>query len=273
MTSEKVRHALDGVSKTSLITMVARARESQRSDATIHDDYAETMVSKIKEDLSSLRMGRHDEITLIMRMTRIDDQVRGFLLRNPDGVVVHFGCGVDTRFQRVDNGRVEWFDIDLPAVIALREKLLDVENPRYHCIAGSILKDDWIGEVGKVKPGPFMFAGEGVLIYLEEEQVRDFVLRLRDHFAGCELVCDASEPYVVWLDNLHLWSRGIPLRMHWGLKRPSDMETWGDGIRLVEAWNYYDSNRQQFKENLLLRLLGRMWRSAGVYRYQLGKVA
>jgi O-methyltransferase involved in polyketide biosynthesis len=39
-------------------------------------------------------------------------------------VAVHIGCGLDTRFDRVDNGQVVWYDLDLPLVIGLRRKLI-----------------------------------------------------------------------------------------------------------------------------------------------------
>ncbi len=263
--------SLGEISRTGLVTLYARAHESLRPDAKIHDAYAVAMVEKIGKDLSPLRMGRHDEISLIMRMSKIDDEIRDFLRRNPDGVVVHFGCGWDSRFPRVDNGSVEWFDIDLPEVITLRERLLPESNPRYHTIGASILGEDWIGQVEDYLPRPILFAGEGVLVYFYEKQVKAFVLMLRDRFPGCELVCDVSQSTVTFLDNLHLWTRGVMVRLHWGLKNPEDVEGWGEGISLLGEWNYFDAYREEFKKNFVLRILGRLWRLAGICHYQLGE--
>ena len=53
-----------------------------------------------------------------------DEQVGRFLKSFPDGIVVNMGCGLDTRFPRVDNGKVLWFDLDLPEAIAIRRKFL-----------------------------------------------------------------------------------------------------------------------------------------------------
>src|SRR5512132_3573025 len=114
--TKKILQSLDGVSETLLMTLYVRARESQRTNAMIHDDKAVEMVNQIAGDFSRLRMQRHDEIAVIMRMKRFDKHVQDFLTRNPDGVVVHIGCGLDTRFERVDNGQVEWFDLDMPDV-------------------------------------------------------------------------------------------------------------------------------------------------------------
>jgi len=119
---EKISHSLEGVSETLLMTLYARARESQRPDAMVKDDIAVAMVDQIEGNFSRLRMQRHDEIAIIMRMRKFDNHARNFLTQNPNGVVVHIGCGLDTRFERVDNGRVEWFDLDMPEVMELRQK-------------------------------------------------------------------------------------------------------------------------------------------------------
>src|SRR5512138_1229453 len=110
MLTEKVLQSLEGVSETLLMTLYVRARESQRPDAMIKDDKAVEMVHRLAGDYSRLRMQRHDEIAVIMRMRKFDNYVRDFLRRNPDAVVVHIGCGLDTRFERTDNGHVEWLD-------------------------------------------------------------------------------------------------------------------------------------------------------------------
>lgn len=72
------------------------------------------MVDRIAYDFSRLRMQRHDEVAVIMRMKKFDSHARDFLARNPGAVVVHICCGLDTRFERVDDRRVEWFDLDVP---------------------------------------------------------------------------------------------------------------------------------------------------------------
>src|SRR5512136_191072 len=116
--TEKILLSLDGVSETLLIPLYVRARESERPDAMIRDDRAVAMVSQIECDFSKFKMQQHDEVGVIMRMNKFDNHVRNFLKQNPDAVVVHIGCGLDTRFERVDNGRVDWFDLDMPEVMA-----------------------------------------------------------------------------------------------------------------------------------------------------------
>ncbi len=267
---EKISQSLKGVSETLFMTLYVRARETQRPNAMIKDDLAVSMVNRIDCDFSRLRMQRHDEVAVIMRMNKFDSHLRDFLERNPHAVVVHIGCGLDTRFERVDNGLVEWFDLDVPDVMLLREKLITNHNSRYHMFATSVFETGWIDEVRRCKPRPFMFVTEGVLPYFEEAQVKSLVLRLREHFPGCELVCDAHTPFVIWADNLQLAYAKVKARLQWAIKRGKDVENWGEGIRLLDEWNYYEEDDSPLKAFRWVRLIPALAKSSGIYHYRLG---
>lgn len=267
---EKFLQSLGGVSETLLMTLYVRARESQRPDGMIKDEKAVAMVDQIACDFSRLRMHRHDEVAVIMRMRKFDEHVRHFLMRHPQGVVVHIGCGLDTRFDRVDNGHVEWFDLDLPDVMELRSKLLCSENGRCHPLATSVFDEHWFAEVESCKPRRFMFIAEGVFPYFEEAQLRPLFLKLRDHFRGSELVCDAHTPFVIWADNLQLKFAHVDARLHWRLKHPKDVENWGEGIHLLDEWTYYDDDDPRLKAFRWVRLIPPLAKSSGIYHYRLG---
>jgi len=268
---EKIMQSLDGVSETLLMTLYVRARESERPNGMIKDDKAVAMVSQLACDFSRLRMQRHDEIAVIMRMRKFDSHVRDFLARNPDAVVVHIGCGLDTRFERVDNGRVEWFDLDVPDVMELRRKLISNESSRYHTLAVSVFDDGWLEEVNHYKPRPFMFLAEGVFPYFEEAQVKSLFLKLREHFPGSELVCDAHTPFVIWVDNLHLAFAKVKARLQWSIRQGKDVESWGGGIRLLGEWNYYEDDESPLKAFRWVRLIPSLAKSSGIFHYRLGK--
>jgi O-methyltransferase involved in polyketide biosynthesis len=237
--SETIEQNLGGVSETLLITLYIRARESQRPDGMIKDDLAVAMVNQIDCDFSRLRMQRHDEVA-------------------------------DTRFERVDNGQVEWFDLDVPDVITLRQKLIRGESSRYHVLAASVFEKDWLEEVSRFGARPFMFVAEGVLPYFEEAQVKSLFLNLLNHFPGCELVCDAHTPFVIWADNLHLAFAKVKARMHWSIKQGKDVEAWGEGIRLLDEWNYYDDDESQLKAFRWVRMIPPLAKSSGIFHFRLG---
>jgi len=65
---------LNDISETLLIPLYYRAMETQRPDAMIKDDKAVTMVNQLDCNFSRLRMQKHDEIAIIMRLKKFDEQ-------------------------------------------------------------------------------------------------------------------------------------------------------------------------------------------------------
>ena len=78
-------------------------------------------------------LSRLEQLTTILRNIKFERYARVFLASHPDAVVVHIGCGLDSRFERVDNGRVEWYDLDLPEVIELRRTFIGGEAGAVIC--------------------------------------------------------------------------------------------------------------------------------------------
>ena len=118
---------LSGVAETLLILLYNRAMESQRPDAMMRDEKAVALVTQMSYDFDQvreIRMFEANKVARIMLTREMDRYARDFLSRHPDAVVVHIGCGLDSRFERVDNGQVEWYDLDLPDVIELRRKFI-----------------------------------------------------------------------------------------------------------------------------------------------------
>ncbi len=269
---EKISQTLTGVPQTLLITLAVRARESQRPDAMLKDEKAVEMVNQIECDFSRLRLHAHDEVGVIMRMRKFDEHARAFLTRNPEGVVIHIGCGLDPRFERVDNGRVEWYDLDLPEVVELRRKLIHEESERYHLLSCSVLDYVWLDVVRPLLPRRFLFIAEGVFPYFEEAQVKDLFLTIQKNFPVAEIVCDAHTPFVIWADNLQLAFGKLKARLHWGLKRGKDVEAWGAGIRLLDEFFYFETDEPRMRPYRWMRHFPFLGRSTGIFHYLLGNI-
>jgi O-methyltransferase involved in polyketide biosynthesis len=210
-------------------------------------------------------------VTVILRNLEFDRYARDFLARHPEAVVVHIGCGLDSRFERVDNGKVEWYDLDLPEVIELRRKFIGGEGKRYHLLGCSAFDSAWLDAVSSHSQRPFLFMAEGVLMYFEEAQVKSLVFMLRDHFPGAELVIDAFSPYIVWANNLRLSITKFGARYHWGLRRGQAIESWGDGIHLLDEWGYLDRPEPRLDHIRWMRHIPFLARVLRIYHFQLGK--
>jgi O-methyltransferase involved in polyketide biosynthesis len=276
--SEITNHSLSGVAETLLIPLYIRAIESQRPDALLKDEKAVAFATQMDAALSrikQIKMDEEDKVALILRNREFDRYAQDFLARHPQAVAVHIGCGLDARFERVDNGQVEWYDLDLPEVIELRRKFIGDEGPRYHFLAGSAFDRVWLDTVSVHGQRPFLFLAEGVLMYFEEAQVKSLVLMLRDCFPGAELVFDAFSPFLVRANNfrLKLSRTKMGARYHWGLKRGKDLENWGDGICLLDEWFPFDCPEPRLARVQWVRHIPPLAKVMGIFHYRLGKTA
>jgi methyltransferase (TIGR00027 family) len=272
--SKKTILNLDGVAETLLATLYIRAMESQRPDALIKDDRAVALVTKMGSAFNRIRqikMDEDDKVTIILRNLEFDRYVRDFLTRHPQAVVVHIGCGLDSRFERVDNGRVEWYDLDLPEVIEVRRELFGGEMARYHMLAYSAFESSWLEKVGDHSQRAFLFIAEGVLMYFSEARVKSLVFMLQEHFSGSELIFDAFSPFIVRMNNLRMSITKMEARYHWGLRHGKDLERWNNGIQLLDEWFPFDHPHPRLARIQWVRNIPFLARVIGIYHYRLGK--
>lgn len=267
---------LSGVAETLLLPLYVRALESQRPDALLRDERAVAFVRDHPEPferVKRVRMDDSDRAAIILRTLEFDRLTREFLARHPRAVVLHIGCGFDERFARVDDGRVEWYDLDLPEVIALRRKIVGDEAGRYHHLACSVFDSAWLDAVSIHRGRDFLFLAEGVFMYFSGAEVRSLVLMLRDHFRGAELAFDAFSPFLVRANNLRMMiSRsGIHARYCWGLARGKDVERWGPGIVLLHQWFPLDRPEPRLAQARWMRHIPPLAHVMGVYHYRLGE--
>lgn len=275
---EITKPELSGVAETLLITLYIRATESQRPDALIKDERAEAVVRQLDPETLRKTLALTEDtgrLVLILKSREFDRFAQDFLGRHPDAVVVHIGCGLDTRFERIcserlDIGQVEWYDLDLPEVINLRRELIGGEGERYHLLAGSVLEDAWLEAVEAHRQRPFLFLAEGVFMYFTAAQVKSLVLRLKEHFPVAELVFDAYSSFMRWAHNLRVIRKGVGTHLNWDLKHSQDVEGWGAGIRLLDERFPFQFPEMDQRRTLRIRLFSPLVaRGIGVFSYQL----
>lgn len=267
---------LGGVAETSLIPLFMRAIETQRPDALIRDEKAVELVARMGcafDHIRQLPMTELLKTTRIMLTREMDRYTQDFLNRHPDAVVVHIGCGLDSRFERIDNGRVEWYDLDTPDVIALRRNLFGDEGGRYHLLGCSVLEDSWLDTVSRHSRRPTLFLADTVLVYFTQAQVKSLMLTLRDHFPGSELVFDGWRPFEIWLVNRLLSPSRFAGLMHWGFWHGQELEGWGDGIRLLDEWGFFDQPEPRLDSYRWIAPLFRLFKPIRIFHFQLGRTA
>ncbi len=250
---------LSDVNNTSLLTLFCRAIDNRREDRIIYDPVAESITERLVPIISgskdvlleSLALGKVDKqvtVHIALRASKYDQYAREFLAIHKDGVIVNIGCGLDSRFHRLDDGHVVLFDLDFPEVIQLKKQLVE-ETDRYHFLPYSVLDYTWIEKLSVFRGRPFLFLVEGVFMYLQSGQVKDLVGTLIHHFPGSDLVCEVfnsdwlKEP---WGSLIHRKMQqrlkmGKGAKFASGLSRPREMEEWHKGIHYLDDWLYFDT--------------------------------
>ena len=236
----KIAVDLAPVEETLLIPLWARAEEARRSDAVLRDPRAEAIRERLDWDFERLADARASQLGCCVRGRLMDAWVCQHLAVHPGCTVVDLGCGLDGRFERADDGRARWFELDLPAVIALRHRFFH-ENARRHMIASSVLDEDWMDRIAEAAAGgPVLFVTEGMLPYLSADDVRRLFSRLATRFPGAQVMFDVMSPLVLRHQDKHDAMRHFEARFTWGLADPADLESWGVPIEIEESARFHD---------------------------------
>ena len=260
---------LQGVAQTLLVQLACRALESPRPDAIIHDPRAVELYNALGGSRDFLMgMSGHDLFASVMRVRQFDAYARSFLDRNPGGLVVDIGCGLDTRFYRLDDGQMSWLGVDLPEVITLRRQWLpDID--RCTTIPTSMLDLTWLDEVARIDK-PVIFLAEGVFPYFSTDEVQPLLTEMARRFPGGELVFDAMSSLMRWIHNLTssvLKRSGA--RLKWEAKSPSDLSAWG--LRLLEHWSYFSKPEPRLGGTDLMRYIPPLANATYIVHYRLGE--
>jgi O-methyltransferase involved in polyketide biosynthesis len=187
MQTEKVH--LTKEKETLLATLYARALESRSPDPILRDEMAEEAVRRIDYDFDRLKV---DTLSIAIRARQFDLWTTEYLTDHPDAIVLHLGCGLDSRVFRVNPpASVRWFDVDFPEVIELRRRLYP-ERAGYEMIGSSLAELQWMDQLPRDRPA--WIVAEGVTMYLSSDIMHPLLRRLTDHFPSGAIAFDAISP-------------------------------------------------------------------------------
>jgi O-methyltransferase involved in polyketide biosynthesis len=237
----KITIELGSVQETLLMPLWARAREAEKENPIVCDNYARNIVKRIEYDFSKLDALLTDEMhqmSFPIRAYNFDSIVMAFLEQNRKAVVVNIGAGLDTTFQRVDNGKVLWINIDLPDVVALRQKLIP-DSKREITIDKSVFDFTWMNDIArKTRDCSIMFMAAGVFCYFEVSDIKNLFRKLADLYPSSHVVFDSFQWFTVWAWNMgvRMGKAHLSALMKWHLKRASHLKKWVDTIKVVEDY-------------------------------------
>ncbi len=233
------------VQETLLLPLWGRAYETQKKHPRLVDEKAVEIVEKFDYDFSEIektqKLSRHGWVA---RALHIDKLVRQFIAEHPRATIVNLGCGMDTTFSRIDNGKILFYELDLPDVIALRKNFFH-DSDRHKSIASSFLETDYFDQI-EVRDG-LLFLSGGVFMYFSEEQIKKFFIRLANYFEECEVYFDTLTPRGMKMAEKYVLKKGgmsIPLEGGWALQSAKDLEKWDRRITVLKSPPIYKGTKQ-----------------------------
>ncbi|ORA38613.1 class I SAM-dependent methyltransferase [Mycobacterium aquaticum] len=187
----KMHVDLSGPPQTMLDMVYAKALDADSARPVLGDRFAKQLMTQLDYDWSRSpvpRQRRRQVTSIAVRAAQFDIWVQQFLAVTENPVVLHVGCGLDSRAFRVDPGpEVEWYDIDFPDVIALRDRLYPTRQ-NYHLVSSSATDPNWLNSIPKDRPA--LLIAEGVSMYLTEHDGIDLLRRVVSRFPSGELQLD-----------------------------------------------------------------------------------
>jgi O-methyltransferase involved in polyketide biosynthesis len=244
---DKVDVELSGPPQTMLEMLYAKALDAGAARPILGDAYARQLVDRLDYDWGKTgiaRQHRRQVPSIAVRSAQFDIWARQFLSVHDRAVVLHLGCGLDSRVFRLNPGlHVEWYDVDYPDVIALRERLYPARE-RYHLVAASATDPIWLAAVPADRPA--LLLAEGLSMYLEENDGVALLRRVVERFPAGEL-------------QLDFWNRlGMRAQqrtnkvvkrsgsnVQWAVNGPDDILASVPRVRLMAAVSLFEADTVQ----------------------------
>ena len=205
------------------------------------------IMDQIDYDFSKFKNQEPTQVSVAVRTELLDNAVKAFIDKYPTTTIINIGCGLDTRFLRVDNNKIYWYDPDLPEVISIRKQFFS-ESGRHKMIAKSVFDYSWIDDINANEH--ILIIAEGILMYLTEQEVKDIMSKLADAFKEAEMLLETTPASLVKQNekqDLIKDQYQIEARLQWGIKKGKDIEKLNSNIEFIEDWHYFDYHKDRWK--------------------------
>lgn len=163
----------------------ARSMVAERYPKIYQDDESIKLTTKLNvshKDLNAM-YSEYDRLVKMGRIVEIDKRVKQFIMRYADGIIVNVGAELDTMFSRMDNGRIRWYNVDMPETMELRRRMLESKD-REQNIGKSILDFTWLDSVKKNQEKRYYLYAVMLRSILQQRNYRRFLMLYGNGFRG-----------------------------------------------------------------------------------------
>lgn len=122
-----------------------------------------------------------------MRSAVFDEWVSLQMKQLPDSVIIHLGCGMDSRVERIGTAGHKWYDVDFPSVIEDRKRYFK-PSCDYKMIGSDVRNEAWLNDIGCKNTAIVVM--EGISMYLTSEELMTLLRRISTQFEQVHLLMD-----------------------------------------------------------------------------------
>ena len=177
---------MNSVNKTLYIPLYGKAYVSKKG-IILKDKKAEEIWNKEGFELKGKSKSKWLAYFMGMRSAVFDLWVKEKMTEMKDAVIIHIGCGMDSRVLRVETHNHKWYDVDFPEVIRER-KIHYSEIETYKMLEGDARTPKWISDIPERSSAVVII--EGVSMYLKSDEVKNLMIALNNHFDNVSLMMD-----------------------------------------------------------------------------------
>lgn len=218
---------MNGVNKTLYIPLYGKAYVSRRG-LFVRDEMAEKIWSAEGFKLKGKSASKWLAFYMGIRAAVFDEWVRAQLAAAPDAVVIHIGCGLDSRVLRVGTGGHKWYDVDFNQVIDERKQYFS-ENDAYRMIGADVRDGRWLEQIPET--GRAIVVMEGVSMYLTPTQLRTLTKDLSRKFGQILCLMDCYSELAAKLSRYKNPINDVGVTKVYGMDDPALPE--GEGFTFI----------------------------------------
>ncbi len=227
---------LEGVEKTMLLTLFAKAKHSREKNHKFYDPKAIEVISKVDYDFSIAEKDRFMQLGTIARTIVLDEMVSDYIKEHPQCTIVNIASGMDTRFNRLDNGMITWYNVDLENSVNYRLRYIE-DTDRVTTLAYSAMDPSWAEKI-KIR-NEVLFIVEGLTMYLNQKDVEDILNIISANFDECTVFMEIMPPISV--ENTKEESiEETNTKFIWGVEKGHELTKLNHDFRWIKDVNLFD---------------------------------
>ena len=227
---------LSGVEDTLYIPLVARIFASEKFPNYFYDEKALSLKPYIPTNLIEKNASEYFHMASVCRQDVIDKKIIKFLEENENCNVVFLGAGLETAYNRINNKKANFYQVDLPNVIEIRKRILgNAENERL--ISGDMFTLEWIKEIDTELPT--MIAVSGVYQYFNKEKIVEMIKKMKSLLPKGELVFDATNTKGLKIANRYVKKTGnVNAQMYFSIDNVNEFVELTD-TKLIDVQGFF----------------------------------